>query len=90
MKLIRFGEAGKEKPGVHINGVNYDVSGFIQDYISWPVSALEQIECLEQLRVLWQGESIHVADALEVPPIGVDTAADLAHAVVHAKTLVQG
>lgn len=65
-------------------------AGFIQDYISWPVSALEQIECLEQLRVLWQGESIHVADALEVPPIGVDTAADLAHAVVHAKTLVQG
>ncbi len=32
MKLIRFGEAGKEKPGVHINGKNYDVSGFIQDY----------------------------------------------------------
>ena len=32
MKLIRFGEAGKEKPGVNINGVNYDVSGFIKDY----------------------------------------------------------
>ncbi len=32
MKLIRFGEAGKEKPGVHIDGVNYDVSGFIKDY----------------------------------------------------------
>jgi 2-keto-4-pentenoate hydratase/2-oxohepta-3-ene-1,7-dioic acid hydratase in catechol pathway len=32
MKLIRFGEAGKEKPGVHINGTHYDVSGFIQDY----------------------------------------------------------
>ena len=32
MKLIRFGEVGKEKPGVHINGVDYDVSGFIQDY----------------------------------------------------------
>lgn len=32
MKLIRFGEIGKEKPGVHIDGVNYDVSGFIQDY----------------------------------------------------------
>jgi 2-keto-4-pentenoate hydratase/2-oxohepta-3-ene-1,7-dioic acid hydratase in catechol pathway len=32
MKLIRFGEAGKEKPGVHINGMNYDVSGFIKDY----------------------------------------------------------
>jgi 2-keto-4-pentenoate hydratase/2-oxohepta-3-ene-1,7-dioic acid hydratase in catechol pathway len=32
MKLIRFGEIGKEKPGVHIDGVNYDVSGFIRDY----------------------------------------------------------
>jgi len=32
MKLIRFGEAGKEKPGVCIDGEHYDVSGFIQDY----------------------------------------------------------
>jgi 2-keto-4-pentenoate hydratase/2-oxohepta-3-ene-1,7-dioic acid hydratase in catechol pathway len=32
MKLIRFGELGKEQPGVHIDGVNYDVSGFINDY----------------------------------------------------------
>ena len=32
MKLIRFGEAGKEKPGIHIDGTNYDVSGFIKDY----------------------------------------------------------
>jgi 2-keto-4-pentenoate hydratase/2-oxohepta-3-ene-1,7-dioic acid hydratase in catechol pathway len=32
MKLIRFGEIGKEKPGICIDGVNYDVSGFIKDY----------------------------------------------------------
>lgn len=32
MKLIRFGEAGKEKPGVSINDTQYDVSGFIHDY----------------------------------------------------------
>lgn len=32
MKLIRFGEAGKEKPGVCINDEHYDVSGFIHDY----------------------------------------------------------
>ncbi|MEY2917738.1 MAG: hypothetical protein RIS73_1452 [Bacteroidota bacterium] len=32
MKLIRFGELNKEKPGVCINGINYDVSGFINDY----------------------------------------------------------
>lgn len=32
MKLIRFGEIGEEKPGVHLNGVNYDVSAFTRDY----------------------------------------------------------
>ena len=32
MKLIRFGEPGKEKPGVHIDGIDYDVSGFIKEY----------------------------------------------------------
>jgi 2,4-diketo-3-deoxy-L-fuconate hydrolase len=32
MKLIRFGEAGKEKPGIIIKDVHYDVSGFIKDY----------------------------------------------------------
>lgn len=32
MKLIRFGEAGKEKPGIRVDDVNYDVSGFIKDY----------------------------------------------------------
>ena len=32
MKLIRFGNEGQEKPGVHIDGVNYDVSGFIHDF----------------------------------------------------------
>lgn len=32
MKLIRFGEAGKEKPGVIINERNYDLSPFVKDY----------------------------------------------------------
>jgi 2-keto-4-pentenoate hydratase/2-oxohepta-3-ene-1,7-dioic acid hydratase in catechol pathway len=32
MKLVRFGKEGQEKPGVHINGTNYDVSTFIKDY----------------------------------------------------------
>ncbi|MCH8538534.1 MAG: 3-deoxy-manno-octulosonate cytidylyltransferase, partial [Alkalimonas sp.] len=36
-------------------------AGFIRRYVSWPVSSLEQIESLEQLRVLWHGEAIHVA-----------------------------
>ena len=32
MKLIRFGNAGDERPGIHMGGVNYDVSGFIRDF----------------------------------------------------------
>lgn len=55
-------------------------AGFIRRYVSWPVSTLEQIESLEQLRVLWHGEAIHVATALQEPPVGVDTPADLAAA----------
>ncbi|KKL02850.1 3-deoxy-manno-octulosonate cytidylyltransferase [Rheinheimera mesophila] len=62
-------------------------AGFIKDYVSWPASQLEQIECLEQLRVLWQGEAIHVATALEVPAVGVDTPEDLARARRVAATL---
>jgi 2-keto-4-pentenoate hydratase/2-oxohepta-3-ene-1,7-dioic acid hydratase in catechol pathway len=32
MKLIRFGAAGAERPGVHMDGINYDLSSFIRDY----------------------------------------------------------
>ncbi|TAD86157.1 MAG: FAA hydrolase family protein [Bacteroidetes bacterium] len=32
MKLIRFGAPGKEKPGVRLNEMNYDLSSFITDY----------------------------------------------------------
>lgn len=62
-------------------------AGFIKDYVRWPASQLEQIECLEQLRVLWQGESIHVATALESPAVGVDTPEDLERARLVAAAL---
>lgn len=32
MKLIRFGEPGKEKPGILVNDVRYDASSFGEDY----------------------------------------------------------
>ncbi len=53
-------------------------AGFINQYVNWPASTLEQIESLEQLRVLWYGERIHVDVAREAPPAGVDTPEDLA------------
>ncbi|QIL12755.1 3-deoxy-manno-octulosonate cytidylyltransferase [Salmonella enterica subsp. enterica serovar Adjame] len=52
-------------------------AGFIRRYVSWQPSPLEHIEMLEQLRVLWYGEKIHVAVAKAVPGTGVDTADDL-------------
>ncbi|MGD8231261.1 3-deoxy-manno-octulosonate cytidylyltransferase [Vibrio sp. TRT 1302] len=52
-------------------------AGFINTYINWQPTALEKIECLEQLRVLWYGEKIHVEVAKEAPSAGVDTPEDL-------------
>lgn len=50
---------------------------FIQDYINLEKSPLESIELLEQLRVLWHGEKIHIEQAISFPPVGVDTLEDL-------------
>ncbi|MCO7568570.1 3-deoxy-manno-octulosonate cytidylyltransferase [Pseudomonas chlororaphis] len=52
-------------------------AGFLHDFVSWGPCWLENTESLEQLRALWHGVRIHVADALEAPPTGVDTAEDL-------------
>jgi len=50
---------------------------FITRYVAWPPCLLEQVESLEQLRVLWHGYNIHVAEAEESPGHGVDTESDL-------------
>lgn len=63
-------------------------AGFIKDYVNWPASALEQVESLEQLRVLWQGEKIHVDVANKRLPVeGVDTPEDLTKAISYAASL---
>ena len=53
-------------------------AGFLADFVRWGACQLEQVESLEQLRALWHGVLIHVDNALEAPPAGVDTAEDLA------------
>lgn len=52
-------------------------AGFIKQYVNMSPSGLEQIESLEQLRVLWHGEKIHVDMARKTPPTGIDTPEDL-------------
>jgi len=61
----------------HIGLYAYRV-GFIQRYVNWVPCALELSESLEQLRVLWYGEKIHVEVACKRPEQDVNTAEDLA------------
>ena len=51
---------------------------FLQRYPTLAQSPLEQIEALEQLRVLWHGYPIAVHVTPDVPLAGVDTPDDLA------------
>lgn len=60
----------------HIGMYAYRVN-FLQRYVQWETSALEKIEMLEQLRILWQGEKIRVAIVAKAPEAGVDTEEDL-------------
>lgn len=52
---------------------------FLKQYASIQPAAIEQYECLEQLRVLHQGYKIAVAISSNTPATGVDTEADLAY-----------
>lgn len=52
-------------------------NAFLQAYPTLPSSPLEQIEALEQLRVLWHGFSIAVHVTADIPAAGVDTQDDL-------------
>ena len=52
-------------------------AGFLSRYVEMPSCSIESMEALEQLRVLWHGGRIHVAEAIAEPGPGVDTAADL-------------
>lgn len=51
--------------------------GFLKRYVQLASCPLERMEALEQLRVLWHGERIHVAEAAVPPAAGVDTPEDL-------------
>ena len=53
-------------------------AAFLKNFASMESCPLEQLEKLEQLRAMWYGNRIHVADAKEIPGPGVDTAEDLA------------
>ena len=71
--------AGQPKPNSvlrHVGLYAYHAA-FLRRFPSLAVSPLEQIESLEQLRVLWHGERIAVHVSAERPGPGVDTQEDL-------------
>ena len=60
----------------HVGIYAYRAS-FLKKYASIPQAKIEQFECLEQLRVLYQGYKIAVTISANVPATGVDTEEDL-------------
>ncbi|MDX1693886.1 MAG: 3-deoxy-manno-octulosonate cytidylyltransferase [Ketobacteraceae bacterium] len=76
-----FSAAGGQLPDKmnlyrHIGIYAYRVA-FLHDFVAWGPCPLEQTESLEQLRAMWHGHRIHVDQAIETPPAGIDTQADL-------------
>ncbi len=67
------------KPLRHVGLYAYR-AGFLRRYPGLPQAPLEQLEALEQLRVLWHGERIAVHVTAQRPGPGVDTPQDLERA----------
>ncbi|MFC3095474.1 3-deoxy-manno-octulosonate cytidylyltransferase [Alteromonas sediminis] len=63
-------------------------AGYIQQYVDYAPSAIEQQESLEQLRALWYGDSIMVQEAVSPPPVGIDTPEDLSNLLLKDKDIL--
>jgi 3-deoxy-manno-octulosonate cytidylyltransferase (CMP-KDO synthetase) len=72
------GAALPDPPPLRHIGLYAYQAGFLRRFPQLAVSPLEQIEALEQLRVLWHGERIAVHVSASRPGPGVDTPEDLA------------
>ncbi|UTW45945.1 3-deoxy-manno-octulosonate cytidylyltransferase [bacterium SCSIO 12696] len=72
-------------PMRHIGIYGYRVAQ-LNGFIRWAPAPLETIECLEQLRFMWQGVGIHVQEAAADVPGGVDTPEDLQRVIEHLES----
>jgi 3-deoxy-manno-octulosonate cytidylyltransferase (CMP-KDO synthetase) len=70
----------------HIGIYAYTVS-YLRRYVSLSPSPLEQVEHLEQLRILWHGDRILVVPVASGPAPGIDTELDLERAERYLKSL---
>jgi 3-deoxy-manno-octulosonate cytidylyltransferase (CMP-KDO synthetase) len=79
-------DAGRADPSTTVSpplrhvGLYAYRAGFLRRFPALAASPLEEIERLEQLRVLWHGERIAVHVSVLPPGVGVDTAEDLENA----------
>lgn len=80
-----FSDPEQARPSMHLRhiGLYGYRAGFLRRYSGWEASPIEQLESLEQLRVLWKGERIHLSEATAHPGHGIDTEADLQRAQQH-------
>ncbi len=76
-------------PHRHIGIYAYRVAR-LNRFVQWPVAPIEQLESLEQLRFLWNGERIHLAEAIAAVPGGVDTEADLQRVIDLIRAVNEG
>jgi len=79
------GDALPERPWLRHIGIYAYRVGFLRRFAALPPGRLEQLEKLEQLRVLEAGFGIAVAPTPEAFPPGVDTPEDLARAEAHLR-----
>ena len=70
----------------HIGIYAYRVAELTR-FVSWAVAPIERSESLEQLRFIWNSVGIHIADAIEPVPGGIDTEQDLESAIKIIKIL---
>lgn len=70
-------ELPKNMPVLRHIGIYGYRAGFLSAYSHMDISPLEQVESLEQLRVLWHDYKIGVELTEKAPEAGVDTEADL-------------
>lgn len=77
-EMMKDDESARQLPTVlrHIGIYGYR-GQFLRTYNQLQASPLEQVEKLEQLRILWHGHAIGVVVSKTVPEAGVDTLEDL-------------
>lgn len=75
--IAGLNELANKSPYFGHIGVYAYQAGYVKNYVALSPSPLEQLERLEQLRVLWHGGKIHVSMFNEKFPPGINTPKDL-------------